>query len=143
MSARSQSNNGHKESSDVPKKPQYPKQASNVLPNFKFIRCELSDTHKNNLINLISSGELEPSQCYEVVAKGIKFSLTADDKNKCFIATFSNNIPNSNNKGCSLSARGKTAAIAMCALLYKHFILLSEDWLSNESGVESDAWGIG
>lgn len=121
----------------------YPKQRSNNFPQFQFVRCELSGEQKETLVQSIHSGVIVAEQCYDLVSEGYKLSLTRDDKNKCFIATITDNREGSETRYYALSARGSTLTIAMCALSFKHNIIFSEGWDMNQQQPTADEWGIG
>lgn len=121
----------------------YPKQRSNILPNFTFVRCELTSEQKEALVMAISDGLLHSENCLDMVDEGYKISITYDEKNHTYIATASDNRENSVNAKRCLSARGATRAVAMCALYFKHSVVLLGNWVENEQTNKSDEWGIG
>lgn len=121
-----------------------PSSRSNVLPSFKFVRCDLSRDQKEALIHSISEGGTTEGQAFDLVSEGYKLSISRDTKNDCYIASLSDNREGSRTRGYVLSARGASINIALCALSFKHNIVLSEGWLEGvASEVERNEWGIG
>lgn len=118
-------------------------QGSNALPQFRFIRCELQSHHKSDLVQGISDGSLTMDMCFGLVERGYKLSLTNDTKNRTFIATITDTREGSPTRNMALSARGATIATACCALAYKHFFILLENWLENEPQQSTDEWSLG
>lgn len=121
----------------------YPKQRSGNLPNFQFVRCELTFEQKEALVQSIHSGVITAQQCFDLVAEGYKLSLTNDSKHNCFIATLTDNREGSETRYYALSARGATPTIALCSLSFKHNIIFSDGWNLDQQLAPSDEWGIG
>lgn len=118
-------------------------QRSNTLPDFRFVRCELDSTHKSDLIKGISDGSLNMDICFGLVERGYKLSVTSDPKNRTYIATLTDSREGSPTRNMGLSGRGATIATAMCAVAYKHFFVLAEQWLDAETNRDKDEWGLG
>lgn len=137
-------NKGNSVHSDrVSAETKYPRQRSNALPQFEFIRVELTHEQKEYFIEGVRSGSLTMEAALGLVETGLKLSITRDDQNKCYIATLSDNRAGSPARYKCLSARGATTAIALCAVYYKHFFILEGDWLKVAPTQDLDDWGIG
>lgn len=64
------------------------------------------------------------------LAAGLKFTLTYDGGNQCYIASLSGRPDTLGQRAftCCLSARGGTFEEAIAVLIYKHSVRLGGDW---------------
>jgi len=111
-----------------------PKKAA---PSWKgFINCELSPEDKITLktTDILQTYPVETT-VEELVSLGYKLSQSKDWKNDSYLASLTDNAPDSPTNGYCLTARGGTPAKAMAALFYKHFVLLEDGW---ETPAEKD-----
>lgn len=138
---KSNGNSGN--SSPKPAGGRYPKQGSTVLPDFKFVRCELSDDDKAELARAVSSETIVPFDAIGLVEQGYKLSLSHDKKGNCFIASATDRRVGSKSENYCLSARAANAPAALCALYYKHSVLLDGNWEQEVDNRPADLWGFG
>lgn len=101
-----------------------------------FISCELSNEDKHTLktTDIFVSYPLETTIA-SLVTLGYKVSQNRDWKNDSYLASLTDNDPESPTNGYTLTGRGGSPAKAMAALFYKHFVLLEDGW---ETPTEKD-----
>lgn len=107
--------------------------------NFSFIEYSLTKEDKDKLQLLIADGKIDEWLVFDVVESGYKFSLNCDKKSGAYLAAFSCNTADAPNYGLILTGRGRTAASATIALLYRHIHLCPNgEWaaLSGSDNIE-------
>lgn len=76
-----------------------------------------------------------------VVFEGMKFSLTYDGDNSCFIATFTGTAYRGTAHLMTTSARAGSWLEATALLLFKHLELTDGFWNTYADGKKSSSWG--
>jgi hypothetical protein len=64
----------------------------------------------------------------DAVSEGLKYGLSWDPENTCFVATYTGQSVASDEKRYCLTARGSTMESATALLVYKDLIILEKDW---------------
>lgn len=64
----------------------------------------------------------------DILAIGVRFSLSWDLDNDCFTAAFTASIPSMGDRRYSLTARAGTWETAVYLLVWKHEFLMEGDW---------------
>src|SRR5664279_5514643 len=62
------------------------------------------------------------------VSEGLKYGLSYDHENACFVATYTGQGVVSDDRRYCLTARGSTMESATALLVYKDMIMLGKDW---------------
>jgi len=116
-----------------------PKRANAQVPFNGYIRCDLVRTDKEQFREW--SKDKDGGTLWLMIVKladdGYKF--TVGYKGLDMIAHLSCNNPKNPAYGYILTAFGRDADESTCALLYKHYVKLEEDWLTAEGDAD---WGV-
>lgn len=97
---------------------------------YKFINLQLSLSEQSGLRALEFSEELGLQQIFDLVQEDIKFSLSENKDNHCFVASLTDRVQASDGNFYILTGRGSTPANAVASVLYKHIYVLQGDWSS-------------
>lgn len=124
-----------------PKKPAKasPKRESNI----RFINHNFTPEERRRIETLDVLNECPFSLALVTVETGYRFTLSYNERNKCYTASFTDNRPDSMDFNRCLSGRGSTATDAWISLAARHFILADGDWSyfeDNPSGNRGDGF---
>lgn len=116
---------------------------SRNVPKFRFINHSLTKADVEQLESLDLDVELPYERAFDAVLEGLRFSLSFDPKNHCFVASFTDKLENSPFENSCLSGRGSTPLDAWYSLAYRHYILAQEDWtfFGDDQSTESNRFG--
>lgn len=89
-----------------------------------FVKCELNEGQKDDLAAMPFSLEDCHNLTTYYISRNCKFTASYDAKNTCFIASITDNDPESENAGWTLVGRGSVLLNALNALFYKSEIVL-------------------
>jgi len=131
--------NASKEDDAKQREKYQPKRANAQVPFNGYVRCDMVRTDKDafNAWSKDKNGGDLWTMILKLIDDGYKF--TVGYKGLDMIAHLSCNNPKSPAYGYILTAFGRDADEATCALLYKHYVKLDEDWLASEG---DDSWGV-
>src|SRR5688572_11326457 len=93
-----------------------------------FVACELTDAQKAIVKAMRQDTERVWGRVIALVDDLYKLSLSVDAYNGMYIASLTCKDKQSRNNGMTLSGRGGSLIGAMAALIYKHDVVLEEDW---------------
>jgi len=93
----------------------------------QWINVALSDDDKTWLEDNITNVDKFANWLSDVVSTGHRVSVKWDDRNNCCVGSIV--IP-VGDKDHILTGRGSTAFTAVFAALYRHFVILEQDWTS-------------
>ena len=78
----------------------------------------------------------------DLLSEGLKYGLSYDTENTCYIATFTGNAVSVDDKRYCLTARSGLWGDATSLLVYKHLVLAKGDWASYRPRQRRfDNWG--
>jgi hypothetical protein len=106
--------------------------AAKQVPFRGYIRCDIARTERMDFEDWVK--RLEPLEVFNLLLKladsgyRVGFGAKGDD----LMASLSNQDGPSETRGYVLTAFGSTAEQACQAVLYKHYVKLSQDWGSGE-----------
>lgn len=108
-----------------------------------YVNIRLSDDEKEAARLWIRENQVEVMQhLSDDLWDGFKFSLTADQPNQSFIATYTGSGWSGSKLRCALSARGATWFEALALLIWKHHVYAEKDWGQFRSnGTKVDPFG--
>jgi len=114
--------------------------AKKNFPTFEFIRCELNADDKKRVPEFVKSHKnVYDDLVTEALQSGHKISLSFNETNDSFIASMSGKPDECVNEKKCLTAHGKSPAMALWVVLYKHVELFQASvW---ESADESEDFG--
>lgn len=94
----------------------------------EFIRCELTDAHKQDLKSRVKAGYDGWDNLQSLIEDGYRVTVKYDTWSSspaCFIQQMAED---GDNQGCILSGRGRTVHGAILEALYKHFVVFDGVW---------------
>jgi len=103
---------------------------------FEFIRCELNADDKKRVPEFVKSQKNTYDDLVtEALQSGHKISLSFNETNDSFIASMSGKPDECVNANKCLTAHGKSPAMALWVVLYKHTQLFQSGvWYMDEEG---------
>ena len=109
---------------------------------FGFCNVSLDEADKAEFENWVVEHRNEvPTMLDDLLGEGMKYGLAYDRENQCYIATFTGSlIPNSNVRACMTTRAGTWQDVEALAV-WKHFILLKEDYGSLLASGRKRNWG--
>ena len=96
-----------------------------------FVQVTIDEAHKDEFEQWASeTGPAIYRELTDALASGLKFTLSYDGQNQCYIASLTGRPDTDGNRAftCCLSARAGTFEDAIAVLMYKHCSLLHYDW---------------
>lgn len=111
-----------------------------------FVPCELGADDEEKFREWVADNDPGMwSHLEDCLSVGLKFSLTYDAANQCFVASLSGrpDVEGKQAWNAVLTGRGGLSGEALAIVLYKHFDLLSGDWWGalNKPKTNKRAWG--
>jgi len=108
-----------------------------------FINCNLSPDQKTDFGEWVVSEDVGVwSLLEDAVTQGLKYGLTWDEQNQCYIATLTGNGCLTINKRFCLTSRAGTYGEATALLMFKHVVLAQGDWGTYRPRTRGfDNWG--
>lgn len=94
----------------------------------QWVNYDLRPEDKERLEDPDLVGELQGFNVDDLVVQGFKYSLAADAKNSCYVASLTDKSDDSAFHNHCLTGRGATPAAARISLLYRHLVLADGDW---------------
>jgi hypothetical protein len=134
------------------KKPDYgpnsvqPRKSSPKAEWMSFVPCELREADKPAFLLWYGGDDRVIFRLLdECIAEGLKFALTFDVRNNCYVASISGRpSPTLDwDWNATLTGRGGTIPEAMAVLFYKHTVLLSGDWFERLNNKPSGQFTFG
>jgi len=111
---------------------QPPRASQNVQQKATFINLELVQEEKTALTSFSSSMDELDSYWERMLSDGYKLTVKYDSYTSCY-AAFAFPDDSSSHSGYILTGRGGHPSRAVRQLLFKHFVILEEDWLGAAS----------
>jgi len=96
-----------------------------------FVQVSLDEAHREDFdLWLSETGEAVYRELADALGSGLKFTLSYDGANQCYIATLTGrpDVAGERCFTCCLSARAGTFEESIAVLMYKHCSLLHYDW---------------
>jgi len=108
-----------------------------------YVNVNLTAEQKEDYSAWVVSEDVGYWEAFEdAVAEGLKFGLSWDAGNSCYIATFTGCGCVGINKRCCLTARSGQYLDAIALLVFKHVVLAGGDWSSyRPRRGQFDSWG--
>lgn len=99
-----------------------------------FVSIDLSDTDRASLAQLHFEAEDAFSFLEEMCDDGYKVTVSEDGAHSCYICSATGRTPDNQNRGYTLSGRGKTFLGSVASLAYKHITLCERGAWTNYGG---------
>lgn len=93
-----------------------------------FANVELTDVQKKAVKALLPRGEELWQWLMDVIQDGYRCSISYDGAHTSYVVSLTCREATDKNNGLTLTARGGHVTGAICALFYKHTVVLKEDW---------------
>lgn len=94
-----------------------------------FLNMKLDDADKERFDGwLVENASRVGSALEDALNEGIKFSLSYDAENECYIATFTGKLIPAHDTRYAASARAGTVNEGIALIVYKHFVLAEGNW---------------
>ena len=94
-----------------------------------FLNLKLDDGDKERFVEWQQQSGADVWKLLDdAMIDGVKFSLSYDAENECYIATFTGRLIPAHNTRYAASARAATWEEASALLCYKHFVLCEGNW---------------
>lgn len=113
----------------------------NAFGGYKFLEVALSSLDKERLSALDGEAEFPYTGIGTLIRQGYKVSFSQDSRNQSFIASLTDNRPDSAFYKHILTGRGDTDIQSWVSLCYKHFYLAQEDWANIAKVDLGGGWG--
>lgn len=109
---------------------------------FGFCNVALNDGDKSAFVEWYSvNSDAVARMLDDLIGEGMKYGLAYDRENQCYIATLTGSlIPNSNVRACMTTRAGTWLEVEALAV-WKHYILLAEDYGDLMSSGRKRSWG--
>lgn len=117
-----------KSKTDKPTSEELVAQNGSGFEQFTFLNVELSKEQKDKLKALPFWNDEWDKQLGTVTQAGFQISMKVDSFNHCFAVYMQIRLRSHPCYGFILSGRGSTQTKALRQLLYKHFVVLEENW---------------
>lgn len=108
-----------------------------------FLNITLDEATKVDYAQWIASGEVDIwGLLTDAVSDGLKYGLSYDEENQCFVATLTGNGAVGFNTRFCLTARSGRFDDATALVMFKHCVMAQGDWSSYRPRVRGfDSWG--
>lgn len=133
-------------SPETPRKPNQPRKSATKDEWAGFVPCDLLADDKEQFDAwLLKMSEYVWTELQDALGSGLKFSLSYDATNECYVASLSGrpDPAGEHEFNAVLTARSGTDGDAIALLVYKHESLLEGDWWTalNRPKVNRRTWG--
>lgn len=100
----------------------------------RFIEYDLTANDKEVLRTEYTEADFSYGLVEDLIGQGYKYSCSYSEASSCYICSLTDKREDSHFKSTSLSGRGASISQARMALLYRHFVVASEDWSIFDAG---------
>lgn len=118
--------------------------AKHNFSDFRFVRIELREEHKERFRSLLDSGEFRDLSVDDYIALGYKVSFSGSNEGKTVVCSFSASSPEHGNAGLVLTSRAADSVTALAVNAFKDIYLCMDGlWRTGENAGGGDANDIG